>query len=479
MTTQSNLNTWIRYNLFDVVPIAIAVINPDFDIVYANKTFEQMFGAWQSRKCFNVYKGRDSFCHDCKGIEAFKNGISRVNNEVGYNKNGRLTYYVQHTVPVITEDGNIPFLVEIATDITETEQIKKEHQLLFEEVPCSILILDKNFNIVKTNKKIRSTFGDLTGQLCYKALKGLSKKCSECTAGQTFTDGQMHTGQHLWTSQSGEQINSLITTVPLRMEDNSFDLVMEMAVDITQTLKLEEEKLEAERLAAVGQTVAGLAHGVKNLMTGLEGGMYMLNSGLKMSNSDRIEKGTEMLNRNIERVSAFITEFLSFSKGRKIHVELAHPAKIAKEVVDMYTSKAQGLGINLSNEETGDLPPAHLDSNGIHECLTNLVGNAIDACRMSEETGKCHVRVKTFENNNIITYEVADDGCGMDYDVKKKVFTNFFTTKGSGGHGLGLLMTKKIVQEHGGKIDLESEPGQGATFRILLPRDRLPKPIEE
>jgi signal transduction histidine kinase len=87
----------------------------------------------------------------------------------------------------------------------------------------------------------------------------------------------------------------------------------------------------------------------------------------------------------------------------------------------------------------------------------------------------CFVTVRTFEKNGIITYEVSDNGGGMDYEVKKKVFTTFFTTKGLGGSGLGLLMTKKIVQEHGGKIDLESKPGEGTTFRIKFPRRRLPK----
>ena len=76
---------------------------------------------------------------------------------------------------------------------------------------------------------------------------------------------------------------------------------------------------------------------------------------------------------------------------------------------------------------------------------------------------------------NVIVFKVTDNGCGMDYEVKSKVFTNFFTTKGTGGTGLGLLTTKKIIQEHGGTIELQSEPGQGSTFKILLPRKRLPK----
>ncbi|MBU0699199.1 MAG: HAMP domain-containing histidine kinase, partial [Proteobacteria bacterium] len=225
-------------------------------------------------------------------------------------------------------------------------------------------------------------------------------------------------------------------------------------------------------------TVAGLSHGIKNLITALEGGMYMLNSGLSKGNIERIQKGMEMLVRNIERISIFVKAFLSFSKGRQIQAKYCDPAEIAQEVVDLYAVKAAKLGIVLKNEKLGDVNPAPIDYESMHECLTNLVGNAIDACQVSEG-GRCHVTVRTFEDDGAIIYEVTDNGCGMDYEVKRKVFTTFFTTKGLGGSGLGLLMTKKIVQEHGGKIDLESVPGKGTTFRISLPRLRLPKVISK
>jgi len=143
-------------------------------------------------------------------------------------------------------------------------------------------------------------------------------------------------------------------------------------------------------------------------------------------------------------------------------------------VVDLYAVKADKLGITLKYEKIGDIAPAPIDFESMHECLTNLVGNAIDACQMSDENS-CYVRVRIFEEYNTIIYEVADNGCGMDYEVKRKVFTTFFTTKGLGGSGLGLLMTKKIVHEHGGTIDLKSKPGKGTTFSIRLPRRRLPK----
>jgi len=247
---------------------------------------------------------------------------------------------------------------------------------------------------------------------------------------------------------------------------------------LSEIKQLEREKLEAERLAAVGHTVAGLAHGIKNLITALEGGMYMLDSGLGKGNIERVQKGMEMLARNIQRISTFVKAFLSFSKGREIQAKMSNPADIAEEVVGLYTVKAHELGINLANEKIGHISAAPIDYESMHECLTNLVGNAIDACQMSDGTA-CQVTVRTFEDNGTIVYEVADNGCGMDYQVKKKVFTTFFTTKGLGGSGLGLLMTQKIVHEHGGSIDLKSKSGEGTTFRIRLPRGRLPKLIEK
>ncbi len=594
-----DLNVWIREKLFDAIPMGIAVIDHDYNLIKANKAFEQMFGSWEGRKCYRVYKSRDNICPQCKGAEAFKDGLPRVNEEVGYNRNGMFTRYIKHTMPIVDSNGHIPYLLEMCTDITETDQIRREHQLLFDQVPCNILLIDRDFRIVKTNAKLKEMLGDLEGGYCYRGLKGLDSRCRECTARQTFEDGQMHTGHHVWKTKDGRTVHLHVITVPLRLHDDSFEMVMEMAVDVSETIRLESglnfahtfletliatsmdgiiavddranisifnsaarqlfgfesdqkvllddlrkllpkvaedltdlssrhlylpdttikttqgedrpvrlvgnqllmeekplgmalsiqnlseiktlqnQKLEAERLAAVGQTVAGLAHGIKNLITALEGGMYMLNTGLSKSNLGRVEKGIDMLTRNIERIGLFVKAFLGFSRGREIHAALSNPDDISREVVNMYASKAEKHGIILQHEDGNKIEPAPIDYESMHECLTNLVGNAIDACIMSENDSQLYVNVSVIENDGVVIYEVSDNGCGMEYEVKQKVFTNFFTTKGLGGSGLGLLMTKKIIQEHGGFIEYESEPGQGTVFRIRLPRNRLPAPPAE
>ena len=593
-TPSSDLERWISLPLIESIPLGIAVIDPDYNLVYANKAFEQLFGPWKNRKCYNAYKKKDEMCSYCESTLTFKDGISRVNEELGYDINNRHISYLQHATPVVDEDGTLPYIIHIFTNITEATQIRDEHKILFDQVPCNILLIDRDFHIVKANKRIRDSLGNPEGQFCFEALKGLKHNCSECTARQTFEDGRIHTGYHAWKSKGKRPVHLHVFTIPLKRKNGSFDVVMEMAVDVTETMKLQDrlkfantylntiistsmdgifavnekgkvtlfnpaarkffkikdnrvvsredftamlpkdflakvfdrrepvympeaevktidgepfpvrlagnklivddksigmafsvqdlreikqletEKLEAERLSAVGHTVAGLAHGIKNLNTALEGGMYMLKTGLEKGDIDRIQKGMEMLSRNIERVSVFVKAFLRFSKGREIQAKLCDPDEIAKEVVDLYSVEAERRGITLTYEKIGDIDPAPIDFESMHECLTNLVGNAIDACRVGNENSCC-VKVRTFEEYRTIIYEVADNGCGMDDEVKRKVFTTFFTTKGLEGSGIGLLMTKKIVHEHGGTIDLKSKAGKGTTFSIRLPRRRLPK----
>lgn len=475
MISIRELDHCMKENLLDVIPMTVAVIDDKFNIIHANKQFTEKFGEWENRKCHEVYKNSEDICSDCKGSKTFKDGIPRKNHETGYDKDGALIQYIKHTIPVKDEKDRIVYLLEMTMDVTLTEKIKKEHRLLFEQVPCSILVIDRNFKIVRTNKQFKKTFKPLAGRHCYQVLKGRETRCEDCTAKASFEDGKMHTGHHIWKNSEGKDIHFQITTVPLRTESGIPEFVMEMAVDVTMIKQLEEEKLEAERLAAVGQTVAGLAHGVKNLITSLEGGMYMLNSGMKKGEVERIGRGMEILDRNVKRVSTFVREFLSFSKGRTISVSLCKPEQIVEEVVAAYETKASEARISLENKTTAQIEKAPMDYESILECLTNLVGNAIDACLMSENKGSCYVHVNVDEQDDVIVYKVTDNGCGMDYEVKSKVFTNFFTTKGTGGTGLGLLTTKKIIQEHGGRIELESEPGLGSTFKIMLPRKRLPR----
>ena len=209
---------------------------------------------------------------------------------------------------------------------------------------------------------------------------------------------------------------------------------------------------------------------------GLEGGVYIVRTGMKNADSNRILRGWGVVEENIDRISAFVKEFLDFAKGRTAKVAAADPNLIATKVIELFQESARLVGIELTCDLAREIEPANLDEEGIHACLVNLVSNALDACEMSDRRVG-HVHVSTAERDGTLLFEVADDGTGMDSEIGKKVFTKFFSTKGSErGTGLGLLTTKKIVQQHGGKVSFESSEGSGSVFRLEFPRDRLPQP---
>jgi PAS domain S-box-containing protein len=349
---------------------------------------------------------------------------------------------------------------------------------LFDRVPVAICVIDRDFRVVEANAKFTELYGEWIGHRCYEVYKDRKEKCVSCGAAKSFEDGRQRAREEEGVDRFGRPHHYLVDIVPVLRDDDSIPYIIEMSTDITELKKLQREKIEAERLATVGQTVAGLAHGIKNLIMGLEGGMYVVNSGLRSNNEERVLQGWRMLEEDIGRISSFVKEFLEFAKGRQPSVQMIQPNDVVRTIVDRYRERAARSGVEI-RIDLGDLREAPMDEEGLHTCLTNLVLNAIDACVMSTKDSR-QVTVSTREEHGVLIFEVSDNGCGMDYDIKQKVFTNFFSTKASGkGTGLGLLTTRKIVQEHGGQVSFESAEGEGSLFRLRFPRDTLPRPQQE
>jgi signal transduction histidine kinase len=242
--------------------------------------------------------------------------------------------------------------------------------------------------------------------------------------------------------------------------------------------KLVEEKsrklVEAERLAAVGQTVAGLAHAIKNITAGLTGGMYVLEKGIDLDNRSYLSQGWQMIKGNVQKIKGMAVDLLNYAKEREPEYQLCDPNGPAREVYDLMLSRATEVGVALKIDPAQSLPDAWFDREGIHRVLLNLVSNAIDACTdISCASKTCEVSLRTLKSQGwAVEYQVIDNGCGMDEETRKKVFQIFFSTKGSRGTGLGLMIARKIVDEHGGVIDLSSEKGSGTIFRVRLPEKK-------
>jgi PAS domain S-box-containing protein len=594
------IQQWLCANLFPNLPVSLAVIDRERRIVEANPVFEEHFGPFYGRHCFEVYKHRSTPCASCSSAEIFRDRRIRHSYEKGVDRSGGPRDYLIHTAPIAGEEENaeVQYALQMAMDITPWVQQENEYRFLYEWAPCTIAVLDRDYRITRGNRRLRELFGNRIGEHCYEIYKNQTEKCAVCPAEKTFQDGDIYQATQIGRTKDGKVAHYVVISAPLIKHEERVDQVIELCLDMTQerTLqseisklraiqesliensnygimakdeaeniiifnsalaallqvpkqevrsladlepyfpsslmqvirkgletcmlpdlfirsrngeeipirfanvrltwneetmgyasffedlreikRLEREKLDAERLAAVGQTVAGIAHGVKNIMMGLEGGLYVVKSAMKKQDSKLGEEGWRMLENNIMKISTLIKDFLNFSKGREPRPRWVDPNQIVGDVVGLYGEAARKEGISIVADLQEGIGIAPLDPEAIHSCLANLISNAIDACRMSTSAA-CRIVVSSREKDNALIYEVIDSGCGMDCEVKKKIFTTFFSTKGMGGTGLGLLVTRKIIQEHGGKIEVESVAGEGSRFTVILPRNRLPKPGRE
>lgn len=238
---------------------------------------------------------------------------------------------------------------------------------------------------------------------------------------------------------------------------------------------LVEEKsrklIEAEHLATVGQTVAGLAHAIKNLAGGLTGGAFVLEKGIDLDNKTYLRQGWDMVKGNLARIKNMTLDLLNYTKEREPDQKFWDPNKPVREVYDLMLSRAHEYDVALDLNLDKSLPDVWIDIEAIHRCIMNLVTNAIDACTdINCHTKNSKVVIHTLKAEGwAVEYQVVDNGCGMDEETKGKIFERFFSTKGTKGTGLGLMLTKKNIDEHNGIIEIESEKEKGTKVIVKLP----------
>ncbi len=230
--------------------------------------------------------------------------------------------------------------------------------------------------------------------------------------------------------------------------------------------------VESERLCAIGETVAILAHAIKNIIGGLKGGIYVVEKGMELKNDRYVCQGWDMLKGNFDKINNLVLDLLNYSKERDPDLRLCDPNEPVREVYGLMARRCEESGIRLKLDLCSSLPQTMLDPDELYCSLLNLVTNALDACTDAGCTSReKEITLRACRRNGwAVEYQVSDNGCGIEAEDQEKVFRNFFSTKGSRGTGLGLMITQKIVREHGGEIELQSEKNKGTTFFIRLPR---------
>lgn len=224
-----------------------------------------------------------------------------------------------------------------------------------------------------------------------------------------------------------------------------------------------------DNLSSLGAMIGSISHSIKGLLTRLDGGLYLLSSGVEKKDPARLEEGLEILKLNIDRIKKMIFDILYYSKERRLQIETMDTLAFVHDVADIAGQKASAHGIEIqrSFEEAPERFSA--DPEYIRSALINVLDNAVDACVADHEKKDHRIAFAVRRDGENLVFDIHDNGIGMDPATREKIFTLLFSSKQHKGTGFGLFITKNIVQQHGGVINVHSAKGKGTLIQIRIP----------
>jgi two-component system sensor histidine kinase PilS (NtrC family) len=234
--------------------------------------------------------------------------------------------------------------------------------------------------------------------------------------------------------------------------------------DLTELRRLEAQSRRSERLAMIGQLAAGIAHEIRNPLASISGSVELLRQGPSPSDDDRTLMA--IVHREIQRLNVLIGDLLDYANPRPPQPVDFDLGVMVEETLQVARGEQAFATVHMALAVDRPLP-LHADPAKLRQVLWNLLRNAADAAAL----GGGHVHVDARREVDATTIVVSDDGPGIPADQLTRIFDPFFTTK-SKGTGLGLATCHAIIAEHGGHIDVASEPGKGTAMTISLPRQR-------
>jgi len=465
-----------QYNLlFDRAPCSLSVINRDLRIVRTNEHVRARFGDAVGGRCFQVYKQQEAPCDECPARSTFADGRIHSSREVRTSPNGSYSYHVMSTAPLAVDRHGVSQVVEMSLDVTEVHELSEELERqrairhdITESSLDALVAVDSEDVVTIYNAAAEELFGLPRSEVV------------NCAVAERLLPGAF-----LQAIRRGE--SSLLlpetriaiadgTIVPVRLSGTVLRSGGEVVggaaflQDLRQIKDLERQNLRNERMAAVGHTVTQLAHSIKNILTGLQGGIYDIKKGCEQSDDERRDEGLDTLDRNFARIHGMVRDFLRLSKDHELNIQPCDANEIAAEVHRLFRPLADKYGLTLTLEASPAGPVVHVDPEAIHTCLSNLVSNAVEACLQQSGEESCPITISVDDGKDRLCFVVEDGGCGMDDETQAKLFHEIFTTKGRSGTGLGLMMTKKIAEDHRGRIRVDSAPQRGSKFTVELPK---------
>ena len=340
---------------------------------------------------------------------------------------------------------------------------------LFDNIPLSIYIVNKDYSIAAINRHRASqldiSITRIVGRKCYKVLFNRNGICPGCEINQSLLEGKSTSREHqIWREGQDQPVILEISSYPVWNEEKNILQAIMVEDDITEKRRLEDSLIQNEKLAAVGQLAAGMAHEINNPLAAIIANAQLIKREAR-DNAD-ITESADLIEQAGVRASQTISDLLRFSRQESYTFTETNLNESIKKVISLLQFRLTRKNATLNLDLQPDIPTINASEDHLQSVWVNLIVNAIDAAGDSP----LEITITTRYANDEFIIIVSDNGQGIPQDRLPKIFTPFYTTKSPGsGTGLGLSICHRIVTNHGGEIRVESRLGHGTRFIIILP----------
>jgi two-component system sensor histidine kinase AtoS len=345
---------------------------------------------------------------------------------------------------------------------------------ILSSIAAGVITLDSNGVILTWNKAAEGIIGlqrmDVEGFLFEQVISGLkiSDDDKQLTLGiieQVFQTGETYQGYKLAFHPVGSDVMYLNMSVS-QLKNSAGERLGLVIIfeDVTKEIKMEDEFRRMGELAAVGQLAASIAHELRNPLSSIKGAAQLLKE--QYDDPAMIVEFLEIIIDEVNGLSRLTTEFLDFARPLQLELKPTDLNELLLRILQLMSVPISQAGVEVVQRLCPTLPKIEADNKQIEQVLKNIVLNALQAM---PEGGKLYIETRERNGSgNWVEMSISDTGMGILQDKLEKIFVPFFTTK-TKGTGLGLSVVRKIVENHRGKIEVNSTPNEGTTFRVVLP----------
>ncbi|MBD3178675.1 MAG: response regulator [Candidatus Latescibacteria bacterium] len=370
-------------------------------------------------------------------------------------------YYFINTIQTI-------FTQEVANavNISRLRNLKDFNETILENINSGVLKTDKKGKIVFLNRKGREILGFRVSDSMYFNDLFEKREADRDIFSELVSEGRDNSSFEDYLRVKGKEgIPAKINTSIVQTDLYTGKTIVAVFEDLSQQKAIEKELRRADRLRSLGELSAGVAHEIRNPLTGIATTAQVLSERLKKESSNK--QYISVILSEINRLDDIIKNLLNFAKPASPSFSRNSIEGIIRNCTDLLGKKADSRGMQIRIENEIDDDQCVLDSDQMKQVVLNLCRNAIQAC---EDGGVLSILIKGSEKPDNIMIEFRDNGTGIDEGISDKLYNPFFTTR-SEGSGLGLSISRKIIESHRGTITHISKPGEGTSFFVELPRN--------